>query len=48
MPTIYVSDNTHIELKKVKGYFLAKNGHERSFDEVIAELVACWKKTYEK
>ncbi|MEM3616465.1 MAG: hypothetical protein QXM65_07800 [Candidatus Bathyarchaeia archaeon] len=48
MPTIHVSEETHTELRKVKGELLAKNGRDRSFDEVIAELIACWKKTKEK
>lgn len=43
MPTIYVSDPVHNELKKIKGIFLAKDGQERSFDEIISELIACWK-----
>jgi predicted CopG family antitoxin len=48
MPTIHVSSETHTELNKIKGELLAKNGRERSFDEVIAELIACWKKEKEK
>ena len=48
MPTIFVSDETHTELKKIKGLLLAKDGRERTFDEVIAKLLDHWKKTYEK
>ncbi len=43
MTTVHISEETHIELKKIKGLFLAENGRERSFDEVIQELVAFWK-----
>ena len=48
MPTIHVSKETHTELKKIKGELLAKDGRDRSFDEVIAELVAFWKRPVKK
>jgi len=46
MTTIQVSQETHIELKKIKGSLLAANGRERSFDEVIGELIAFWKENH--
>lgn len=48
MTTIHISDETHIELKKIKGSLLVKNGRERSFDEIIRELIACWKEMKEE
>ena len=46
MTTVHISEETHIDLKKIKGSFLAKNGRERSFDEIIQELIAFWKKKH--
>ena len=43
--TIQVSEETHLELRKIKGELLAKNGRERSFDEVIKFLIDHYKKT---
>lgn len=43
MTTIQVSEERHIELRKIKGSLLATNGKERSFDETIGELVDFWK-----
>jgi len=43
LTTIKISDETHTELRKIKGSLLVKNGRERSFDEIIIELIACWK-----
>ena len=46
MTTIHVSEETHIKLRKIKGSLLAANGRERSFDEVIRELIAFWKENH--
>jgi len=43
MTTIHISEETHKELKKIKGSLMATNGKERSFDEIISELVEFWK-----
>lgn len=43
MTTIHISEETHVELKKIKGSLLVKNGRERSFEDIIRELIACWK-----
>jgi predicted CopG family antitoxin len=43
LTTIKISEETHVELNKIKGSLLAKDGKERSFDDVIRELIACWK-----
>lgn len=43
MTTIHISEETHLELKKIKGTFLAANGKERSFDEIIQKLIKTWK-----
>ncbi len=43
MVTISISEETHTELKKIKGSLMASNGRERSFDEVIMNLVKRWK-----
>jgi len=45
MTTIQVSEETHLELRKIKGELLAKNGKERSFDEIIQLLIEHYKKT---
>ena len=47
LTTVKISEETHIELKKIKGSLLAKNGRERSFDEIIRELIVCWKEKKE-
>jgi len=43
MTTISITDETHIELRKIKGELMASNGKERSFDDIIMELVRHWK-----
>jgi len=45
MTTISISEETHKELKKIKGKLMASNAKEHSFDDVIVELIKCWKKT---
>jgi len=45
MTTIQVSEETHTELKKIKGELLAKNGRERTFDEIIMLLIEHYRKT---
>jgi len=46
MTTIQVSEETHVELNKIKGSMQAENGKERSFDEIIKELIAFWKEKH--
>jgi len=46
MTTIQISKETHMELNKIKGTMLAKNGKERSFDEIIKELITFWKEKH--
>jgi len=46
MTTVHISEETHIELKKIKGSLLASNGQERSFDEIIKELIVFWKEKH--
>jgi len=48
LTTIKISEETHIELKKIKGSLLVKNGCERSFDDIIRALITCWKEKKEK
>lgn len=43
MTTIHISGETHIDLKKIKGSLLAVDGQERSFDDIIRELITFWK-----
>ena len=43
MTTISITDETHTELRKIKGQLMASNGKERSFDDVIMELIKRWK-----
>jgi predicted CopG family antitoxin len=43
MPNIAISKKAHTELQKIKGEFMATNGKERSFDDVIMELVRQWR-----
>jgi predicted CopG family antitoxin len=43
MTTVHISEETHKELKKIKGSLMATNGKERSFDEVINELITFYK-----
>jgi len=43
MTTISITEETHTELRKIKGQLMALNGKERSFDEVIMELIEHWK-----
>ncbi len=45
MPNIAISKKAHTELQKIKGEFMAQNGKDRSFDDVIMELVKRWKDT---
>ena len=45
MTTIRISKKTHLELKKIKGELLAKNGKERTFDEIIQLLIEHYRKT---
>ena len=45
LTTIQVSEQTHLELKKIKGELLAKNGKERTFDEIIMLLIEHYRKT---
>jgi len=48
MTTIHISEETHKELKKIKGELMAKNGRERSFDEVVLELIKFWREKQQK
>jgi len=48
MTTIHISEQTHKELKKIKGELMAKNGKERSFDDVVLELIKFWKEKHEE
>ena len=48
MTTIRISDEMHLELRKIKGELLARNGKERSFDEIIKFLIDHYKKTKTK
>ena len=41
--TIKISEETHNELNKIKGYFLIKDGKEKSFNEVIKEILTFWR-----
>ncbi|MCK4668652.1 hypothetical protein KAT21_00840 [Candidatus Bathyarchaeota archaeon] len=43
MTTISITDETHIELRKIKGELMASNGKDRSFDDIIIELIRHWK-----
>ena len=43
MTTISITEETQIELRKIKGQLMASNGKERSFDDVIMELIKDWK-----
>jgi predicted CopG family antitoxin len=43
MTTIHISEETHKELRKIKGELMALDGRERSFDELIRELINCWR-----
>lgn len=43
MTTIAITEQTHTELRKIKGQLMAANGRERSFDDVIMELIRNWK-----
>jgi len=43
MTTISITDETHIELRKIKGELMASNGKDRSFDDIIMELIRHWK-----
>ena len=45
--TIHASEGTHKELRKIKGELMASNGKERSFDDVILELIKHWKEKKE-
>jgi len=47
MTTIHISEETHRELRKIKGELMASNGKERSFDDVILELIKHWKEKKE-
>jgi len=43
MTTISITEETQTELRKIKGQLMASNGKERSFDDVIMELIKHWK-----
>jgi predicted CopG family antitoxin len=43
MTTISITEETQTELRKIKGQLMASDGKERSFDDVIMELVKHWK-----
>lgn len=43
MTTIHISTETQKELRKIKGQLMASNGREKSFEDVIAELIKNWK-----
>ena len=43
MTTISISEETHRELRKIKGSLMVTNGKERSFDAVISKLIESWK-----
>jgi predicted CopG family antitoxin len=43
MTTISITEETQTELRKIKGQLMASNGKERSFDDVIIELIKHWK-----
>jgi len=47
MTTIHISEQTHEELRKIKGALMASNGKERSFNDVITELILSWKEKKE-
>jgi ribosomal protein S3AE len=40
--TIQVSANTKSELSKIKGELLAKDGVNRTFDDIVQELIFYW------
>jgi predicted CopG family antitoxin len=43
MTTISITEETQTELRKIKGQLMASDGKERSFDDVIMELIKHWK-----
>ena len=43
MTTISITEETQTELRKIKGQLMASDGKERSFDDVIMELIKDWK-----
>jgi predicted CopG family antitoxin len=43
MTTISITEETQTELRKIKGQLMASDGKERSFDNVIMELIKDWK-----
>ncbi|MCW3993549.1 MAG: antitoxin VapB family protein [Candidatus Bathyarchaeota archaeon] len=43
MTTISITEETQTELRKIKGQLMASDGKERSFDDVIMELIEHWK-----
>ena len=43
MTTISITEKTQTELRKIKGQLMASDGKERSFDDVIMELIKHWK-----
>jgi hypothetical protein len=40
--TIQLTQTTRLELLKIKGELLKKDGVERTFDDIIQELVFYW------
>jgi hypothetical protein len=46
--SIQIYEPTKRELVRVIGELQAENGMQRSFDDVILELVNCWRKTHKK
>jgi len=43
MTTISITEETQTELRKIKGQLMSSDGKERSFDDVIMELIKDWK-----
>ncbi|MEM2946641.1 MAG: hypothetical protein QXN96_00190 [Candidatus Bathyarchaeia archaeon] len=46
--TIQISQTTKFELLKIKGELLKQDGVERTFDDVIQELIFYWIKGFKK
>lgn len=43
MKSVRVTDETHVELTRILGEFIARDGKSRTFDDVIKELTLFWK-----
>jgi len=44
--SIQIYESTKEELVKIRGYLETKNGKSRSLEEVILELIKCWKEVH--